>query len=373
MNSPQASAGAIQLTRREARRIAVRAQVLEKTRPDGVVDLVRRLTMIQVEPTAAIAPSAEVVCWSRLGPGFDPAVLAKALEADRTLFELDLQLRPMSDVGLYLAAAKDLPEWMNRSGWVEANAAFRSDILVRLAREGPLSAAEIPDTAVRPWRSSGWNNQRNVMMMLQVMSLRCEIAVSGRRGKDRLWDLAERIYPDVEVPPADEAAASRGRRRLSALGIARARAAKTPTEPNDVGEVGLAAVVEGTKGVWRVDPRLLDGGFDGRTALLSPLDRLVFDRKRLAELFEFDYTLEQYKPAGQRRFGYWAMPILHGDRFVGKLDATADRAAGLLFVDAIHEDVPFTAAIRRAVDAEIASLAAWLGVEVRGPVRGQPK
>ena len=102
-------------------------------------------------------------------------------------------------------------------------------------------------------------------------------------------------------------------------------------EPNDVGTVGEVAVVEGLRGQWRVDPAQLDRlgqPFRGRTALLSPLDRLVFDRKRMTELFEFDYQLEMYKPVAKRRWGYWALPILHGDRLVGKVDATADLRRG---------------------------------------------
>ena len=88
------------------------------------------------------------------------------------------------------------------------------------------------------------------------------------------------------------------------------------------------------------------------------------DRKRLTEVFEFDYLLEMYKPAARRRWGYYALPILYGDRLVGKLDATADRAEGALVVTAVHEDEPFSAQTREAVDAEIAGLARWLGVEV---------
>ncbi len=142
----------------------------------------------------------------------------------------------------------------------------------------------------------------------------------------------------------------------------------TPNEPNDVGEAGEPAVVDGVKGQWRVDPAYLDGEpFVGRAALLSPLDRLVMDRKRTAELFEFDYQLEMYKPAAKRRWGYWAMPILYGDRLVGKLDATADREAGVLRVDAVHEDVPFGKAMSSAIDEEIDDLARWLDLERTTP------
>jgi uncharacterized protein YcaQ len=204
--------------------------------------------------------------------------------------------------------------------------------------------------------------------MLDFMVQRGEVAVAGRDGKERLFDLAERVYPDDPVVPHDAAMHVRNTRRLKALGIARRKSAKMPGEPNDVGEAGEAAVVEGVKGEWRVDPEYLGGGpFEGRAALLSPLDRLVYDRNRLEEIFEYDYQLEMYKPVATRRWGYWAMPILYGDRLVGKLDATAERDAGVLRVDAIHQDVPFTKAMADAVQREIKALADWLALELDQP------
>ncbi len=129
-------------------------------------------------------------------------------------------------------------------------------------------------------------------------------------------------------------------------------------------EAGEPAVVEGVKGTWRVDPSLLGQPFSGRAALLSPFDRLLHDRKRTVELFGFDYQLEMYKPAAKRRWGYFALPILYGDQLVGKLDATADRRAGVLRVDAIHQDEPFDRTMTAAVDGEIKDLAHWLELDL---------
>ncbi len=196
--------------------------------------------------------------------------------------------------------------------------------------------------------------------MLELLAARGEVAVAARRGRERLWDLAEQIYPDDPPVPADEARRLRNELRLRALVIARARAAECPGEPNDVGEAGEPAVVEGVPGTWRVDPVLLAQEFTRRVALLSPLDRLVFDRRRLVELFEFDYQLEMYKPAAKRRWGYFALPILSGDRFVGKLDATADRRAGVSRVAAIHQDLGFDSVTADEVRCELADLAEWL-------------
>jgi uncharacterized protein len=264
--------------------------------------------------------------------------------------------------------ADEVPAYLEgQDRWVRANTGFRRDVLDALRRDGPLIAQELPDTCTVPWRSSGWNNNRNVAMMLEMLVERGEVAVAGRRGRDRLWDLAERIYPDDDPVPTAEARRIRNERRLRSLGLARAKATATPTEPNDVSEVGEPAVVEGVRGRWRVDPSYLEGSFRGRVAIISPLDRLVFDRKRMEELFDFDYQLEMYKPAGTRRWGYWAMPILDGDRLVGKVDATTDRKQGVLRVVAIHEDVPFSKATSAKVTRELTDLADWLQVDLLLP------
>jgi uncharacterized protein YcaQ len=250
--------------------------------------------------------------------------------------------------------------------WLRDNDRFRRDILELLERSGPLASRDIPDTCVVPWASTGWTNERNVTQMLEFLQTRGQVAIAGRVGRERLWDLPGRVYPaGIEIPSLEEAERIRNERRLAALGIARPQARAMPMEPIDVGDAGEPALVEGVKGEWRVAPAYLDGAFRGRTALLSPFDRLIHDRGRTEELFEFEYTLEMYKPAAKRRWGYFALPILHGDRLVGKLDATADRKASMLRVNAIHEDVTFSPATTKAVRREIEGLAAWLGLDVR--------
>ena len=351
------------LTKAQARRIAVRAQLLDAPRPTELLDVVQRLTLLQIDPTAAVAPSADLVAWSRLGSAYQPAQLTRALEEDRTLFELNALIRPMGDLGLCLAGAERFPDYERSRVWFRDNDPFRRDILDLLGRSGPLASRDIPDTSAVPWASTGWTNNRNVTQMLEFLMMRGEIAIAGRIGRERLWDLAERVYPaDVVVPPFEEAERIKNERRLASLGIARAKGTKLPLEPVTVGEAGEPAVVEGTKGEWRVDPAALEQDFEGRTALLSPFDRLVYDRARAEELFEFEYTLEMYKPAAKRRWGYFALPVLHEDRLVGKVDAAADRKAPALRVNAIHEDVKFTRAMTKAVQAELDDLAAWLGL-----------
>ena len=351
------------LTKAQARRIAVRAQLLDAPRPTELLAVVRQLTLLQIDPTAAIAPSADLVAWSRLGSTYEPAQLTRALEQDRTLFEHNALVRPMSDLALHLASSRTSRSHERTHTWIRDNDRFRRDILDLLGDNGPLSSRDIPDTCVVPWASTGWTNNRNVTQMLEFLMMRGEVAIAGRVGRERLWDLAERVYPaDVVVPSADDAHRIRNERRLVSLGIARQKSTAVPIEPVDVGDAGEPAVVEGTRGEWRVDPAALRADFDGRTALLSPFDRLVYDRRRAQELFEFEYTLEMYKPAAKRRWGYFALPVLHDDRLVAKVDAAADRKASVLRVHAIHEDVRFTRTMTRAVESELDDLASWLGL-----------
>jgi uncharacterized protein len=355
------------LTRDDARRIAIRAQMLDADRPSDLLTVVDQLTFLQLDPTAAVAPNADLVSWTRLGNNYESAHLQQALERDRTLFEhrgqaseiepVLVMIRPMANLGLYLAdmAAARHTGWAGRLDWVAANDGFRRRVLDQLGTSGPLASRDIPDTAERAWQSSGWTHDRNVTRMLEFLSVSGEVAVAGRKGKQRLWDLAERVYPaDTKVVAPDVARMVRDEKWLRSLGIAR---------PKVVGEAGIPAEVEGTSGLWRVDPEATAAGFEGRTALLSPFDRLIHDRVRAVELFDFEYTLEMYKPKEQRRWGYFALPVLHHDRLVGKVDTIAVRKTSQLLVHAVHQDVPFTRAMTKAVNAELDALAEWLHLD----------
>jgi hypothetical protein len=170
------------LTKAQARRIAVRAQLLDAPRPSGLLEVVQRLTLLQVDPTAAIAPNADLVLWSRLGSAYRPDELKRALEQERTLFGLDALIRPTGDLGLYLAGADERPTYERTRAWLRDNDRFRRDILKLLRRSGPLSSRDLPDTAAVPWASSGWTHNRNVTQMLEILMNRGEVAISGRVG-----------------------------------------------------------------------------------------------------------------------------------------------------------------------------------------------
>jgi uncharacterized protein YcaQ len=171
------------LTREEARRVAIGAQRLDADRPTALVPLVEQLTFLQIDPTAAIAPSAGLVAWSRLGAAYEPEQLRRALEEDRTLFELNALIRPMSDLPVYLASmanARGGSEGARQ--WLERHDRFRRDVLAVLRDRGPVQSRDIPDTRVVPWSSTGWTANRNVTQMLELMAMRGEVAIAGRRG-----------------------------------------------------------------------------------------------------------------------------------------------------------------------------------------------
>lgn len=361
------------VSRDQARRLAVRAALLAQDRPTDVLDAARRLTMLPLDHTRAVAPAAELVLWCRLRDSYKRGDLDDAVAAQH-LVEVGGALRPVEDAALYRAEMAAWPspgpwkEWHYRlRDWVDDNEACRGDVLERLRREGPLPLGSLPDTCVRPWRSTGWNDGKNIRMMVSQMVQRGEVAVAGRDDGNRVYDLAERVYLDDPVPPLEEAEAERDRRRLRALGIARAGAVYQQGEPVGAGEAGEPVVVEGVRGRWRVDPdalAALDPPSSARTTLLAPFDILLYDRKRMADLLGFDYALEMFKPKAKRRWGYYALPVLHGDRLVGKVDAHADAEAGELLVHAVHEDEPLGADVRAAVDAAIADLAHGFGLVV---------
>jgi uncharacterized protein YcaQ len=348
----------MRLTVERARQIAVMAQRLDAERPSDVHETIRHLGFVQIDPTAPVARTEHLVLWARLGRSYQPADLARLLE-QRRLFEHRAFIYAIEDYPLLRPFMDAWPEGDGSRSqqirvWLKANDSFVRYALAELRKRGPLRSRDLEDRSVSDWQSRGWTHQRNLTQLLDYLSAKGRVAISGRAGNERLWDLAGRILP-TESPriSREDAEREQARRRLRSLGVIRVGS------PADVGDLGLEAEIEGVRGNWRVEPDLLDRTFVGRTAILSPFDRLVYDRAVTAALFDFEHRLEIYVPAEKRRWGYYVLPVLRGERLVARVDARADRAAGVLVVPALHLEAGGTIADLEATHAELGELAAW--------------
>ena len=319
----------------EARRIAVRAQLLDGSAV-SVLETVRRLGFLQLDPIATVATPQHLVLWSRLGP-FDTAELDALLWAERRLFEWNAFIWPIESLPLIRALMRRRPTptaaWeRHRREFLMQNGAFRRYLLQELEARGPLLSRELEDRSASGRRDHRWFGSRHVAEMLEILHERGEIAVAGRRGGQRVWDLAERWYPVTETLPIREAERQLAEQRFRALGVSL------------------------EKGVWRAHPDTSDEPIDDRVTLLSPFDRLIHDRRRTEALFGFRYRLEMYVPPTKREYGYYVLPLLVGDRLVGRAEPRVNRRRGVLEVLGAWGDTS------RLAEA-LAGLAAFLGVD----------
>jgi uncharacterized protein YcaQ len=384
-----------------ARRLAITAQRLNGPAPrrrpgkDEILDTVRAIRCLQLDPTSVVARNHLLVVFSRLGP-FDPADLEQLAYQDRALFEYwahEASLVLTEDLPLHrfmMESPVSGPLWHRRlAAWWALNEEFRGYIVDRLRADGPLPLGELEDRSVAPWLSTGWTHQRNISRMLDLMWVRGDVGVAARAGGNRLWDLMERCLPPD--PPAEELSEEQVTRRaallaLKALGVARVphirahftrrrypHLEKVLARLHDEGQVEPVAIAD-RKGEWwvRADDvdALRDDGFKPRTALLSPFDNLLCDRGRTEELFRFSHKLEIYTPKTKRVWGFFVLPILHGDRLIGRADLAIDRKAARLIAHAVHRepDAPRGKAVAGAIRRELERLARWQraeGLDVR--------
>jgi uncharacterized protein YcaQ len=371
------SSDPISLTAEQARRIAVRAQLLDGSATE-ILDTVRHIGYLQLDPTNRVARSQLLVLWSRLGT-YDPTALERLLWQDRALFEWRAFIYPMDALPAIRSQMERLrrehaesPDGVGR--WLRVNEPFRQYILTEMHGRGPLLSRDLEDRAIEPWASTGWTGNRNVSQMLTFLAARGEIAIVGRQGGQRLWDLAERWFPETAPLSDEEADRWLIRRRLQALGIALRTIVEQPhivsytrqtlTCP-DIVHSGLAvpACIEGVAGDWLADPKApatMDMPLPARTTLLSPFDRLIHDRDRTEALFGFRYKLEMYVPKDQREYGYFVLPALHGDRLIGRVDPELDRKQRILRVHALHLEAAVDGA-RALIEGALHELAGWLG------------
>jgi uncharacterized protein YcaQ len=314
----------------EARRVAVRSQLLDGSATD-VLATVRTLGFLQLDPISTVAPPQQLVLWSRLGT-YDTAELDRLLWEEKKLFEWNAFLWPVEDLPLVRARMRR-PLNKNAREWLAANRSFRRYVLRELEQRGPLLSREIEDHSGLRREDHDWWGARKMSLMLGILDANGEVAVVGRQGKQRIWDLAERWYPpETEKIPWREAERRIADRRFRALGVRL------------------------TKQGWEAHPQAVDGPIPDRATLLSPFDRLIHDRNRAEALFDFFYRLEMYVPKAKREYGYYVLPLLVGDRLVGRAEPRFDRKSKTLELLGAWGDTA-------RLDEALAELGAWLGAE----------
>lgn len=292
----------------------MRSQLLDGS-ATGVLQTVRRLGFLQIDPISTVAPPQRLVLWSRLGP-YDPGELDRLLWKERKLFEWSAFIWPIEDFPLIRARMRrrrgTYTYEKQGTEFLRTNARFKRHLLRELETRGPLPSREIEADLMVSRDPHDWWGSRKVSLMLGMLESRGVVAVVGRQGKQRLWDLAERWYPAAESIPWPEARRQLDEKRWRSLGV------------------------RYEKGEWHAHPDAEDGPVPKRVTFLSPFDRLIHDRDRAEALWDYRYRLEMYVPKARREYGYYVLPILRGDRLIGRIDPVLDRKTGVLKVNSVH-------------------------------------
>ena len=324
----------------------MRAQLLDGSATD-VLETVKRLGFLQIDPVSTVAPPQYLVLWSRLG-AFERAELDRLLWEERKLFEWDAFIWPIEDLPLLRARMgrrrTGKYSWERRGNeFLKTNVSFRRYVLRELERRGPLLSREIEDHASMRRERHIWWGSRKMGLMLELLSSRGDVAVVGRRNGQRLWDLGARWYPETETVPLAEAERLLAEKRFRVLGV------------------------RFDNGAWVAHPEADDRPVGRRVTFLSPFDRLVHNRERAEALFEFRYRLEMYVPKAKREYGYYVLPILRGDQLVGRIEPVFDRRSGVLRVLGVFWEAGVEAV---ALDRPLRSLARFVGASsVEPPTR----
>jgi uncharacterized protein YcaQ len=390
-----------QISRTTARRLAVTKQRLVP-HGDSLLDVVRALGCVQLDPIRAVERTHWLVLWSRLG-NFDRTEFERNMWEENAFFEYWAHAASIVLTEDYPVHYLEMKNWRNPNGksqWarrqremIKEHAALRQHMLDRLRAEGPLPSRVFDDDRVGKVSFTGWTSPRLISRMFDHMWSAGLVMVAGRQGNQRLWDVTDRVLPEWaprhELTP-EEVTHRAAQVAIQALGVATETQIKRHFTRGRYPHLGKVLkrlkksstiqqveVVDGNGDVlWnqpayihQSDLPLLDaieaGDWQTRTTLLSPFDNLICDRDRTTQLWDFDFRIEIYVPKDKRQYGYYVLPILHGDKLIGRIDPQMDRKTGTLWLNNVYsepgapDDAETVAGIRSAID----SLAAFLEAE----------
>ena len=399
------------------RRLAVAQQHLAGRRPgrataERLVATIRDLPYVQWDPVSVVAPSHLLSLWARVG-SFRIAEFERLLWTERRLLQHWIPFAavvPTEDYPLFASYMRRYPGSLSDSwggqrararAFLAAHADLRERVLAEL-RDGPRTLNEFSDHARSKREAGDWEPASGVAELLWHLLMSGEVMVVGHRGNLNLWGLPEAFLPswvDRRELTADEGEGAAARKALRALGVAsprevhlyfvrgcyrdvratlRALLARGQVRPVVVD--GLPSKEERyvlSENVDRLE-ELSEGALSPRVALLPPFDNMVCNGDRGRQLFDFGYVREQFLPKERRRFGMWVLPILRGERFVGRLDARLDKERRALEVLAVFAEryAPKERSVASEIREELERLAAFVGARSvtstsRGPAAGR--
>ncbi|GAB4521172.1 MAG: winged helix-turn-helix domain-containing protein [Anaerolineae bacterium] len=381
-----------------ARRLNIHKQRLTGLPPASMLDTVRALGCLQLDPISAVQKNHLLVLWSRLG-AYDLAEVDRLMWEDRALFEYWAHVASIvltEDYPIHAHRMRSYPGerafGVRLNTWVAERDDLRQHILERLRTEGMLASRDFEHEAASWGASSGWTSGRDVNRVLDYLWQRGEVVVAGRRSNTRYWGLAEHFFPawtprDVLEP--DEVVYRAAQRAIQALGVATPQHInlhyirhRYPNLPDVLkrlvadGRIQPVRILtpeqEALRGTWYIHtediPLLEDierGAWTPTTTLLSPFDNLIADRDRTHRLFDYFFRVEIYVPEAKRQYGYYVLSILHGDRLIGRIDPKMDRRRGVLTINAVYREpgAPDDPATGAAVRDAIQRLAHFLGAK----------
>lgn len=388
------------LTPQVVRQLAVSRQHLADGGRPALLDVIRNLGSLQLDPIRHVERTHWLVLWSRLG-NFDRAELDRLRWEERALFEYWAHAASM-----VLSEEYPLHRWRmdllaepGRANWSPAYQkwfaehedqlnSLKSHILTRLAKEGPLLSRDFEDDSGSPSR---WSNGRHVNRLLDYLWSTGEVSVVQRQGNQRVWGLLDEFLPP-DTPrerwDAQQVTSFAAQKAIRALGAATPGQIKKHFTRNIYPELTavldkltaagvleqVEVVREGRplKGPWYLhtaDIPLLEqiqaGDWHGRTTFLSPFDNLICDRERTELLWDFHYRIEIYVPKAKRQYGYYVLPLLHDDRLIGRMDAKMDRKSHTLHIHNLYaeEGVGEDTAVVQGISHAVQSLADFLEAE----------
>lgn len=381
-----------QLSLTAARHLHLAAQGLlrkpsRRAKPEDILSTIRRMSLLQIDTINIVARSPYLVLFSRLG-AFEPRWLDDALRNGELMeyWAHEACFLPREDFALvrHRMLAPDKMGWKYRQAWMQEHAAEIEQLIAHIEEHGPVRSA---DFAHPRKGTSGWWEWKPHKRHLEGLFTAGKVMVIERRNFQRVYDLTQRVMPqwdDVrDLLSQEQAEAIMLEKSARSLGLFRAQwladyyRLRRPALAQALAQMQEAQIilpvdVEGLGPAWLHASLLplLEQAQAGKltathSAVLSPFDPVVWDRKRAEQLFGFSYRLECYTPAPKRQYGYFVLPLLHRGQLVGRMDAKMHRRTGVLEVIALflEEGLAPSLQLEKGLQRAITDFARWQGAQ----------